>query len=297
MMIDVKSCPACSSQSFQKIFDVTDYTVSHETFGIIECQSCTLRITSPRPEDQHLGRYYESPEYISHTNASKTLFDKVYQLSRNIMLRRKWKLITATMQQSKLSILDFGCGTGHFLSYVKGKGAQISGYEPSQGARELAQKITKTTINESISQIESKYDVITLWHVLEHIPNLSETLKLLQTHLKPNGVLFIAVPNYTSEDESLYGNKWAAYDTPRHLWHFSPKSMQILTKNHNLKISKIVPMWLDALYVSILSQKHKTGKHSLGGLVIGTINGLKSNLKAKRNKYSSLIYIISKDDV
>ena len=246
-----------------------------------------MLVTSPVPSN--LDKYYLSENYISHTDSKKSLFDKVYQLVKNHTLKKKLKLINSFKTEEK-TILDVGAGTGDFLKVCKTGGWKITGIEPSDKAREYA-KSKNIVLYENLNQVENnQFDVITLWHVLEHIPILVEYIKQLKKLLKPNGVLIIAVPNHKSFDAKHYKEFWAAYDVPRHLWHFSKTAISKLFSLVDMNVEKILPMKFDSYYVSLLSEKYKTKKsRPFNAFFIG----LQSNLKAKRNgEYSSLIYII-----
>jgi 2-polyprenyl-3-methyl-5-hydroxy-6-metoxy-1,4-benzoquinol methylase len=292
-MHSVLSCPICSGTSFQKFGQTKDYTVSHETFELSKCSSCEFVVTSPRPEDDQLGKYYLSENYISHTAKATTLFDKLYELSRQFAL--DWKLtLVKKFNYSKSSLptlLDYGCGTGFFLKKVKENGFNIAGVEPSEIARHAAEQNAKTNIQPGIEDVNDKFDVITLWHVLEHVSNLNELVAELKIRLNPSGTLIIAVPNLKSNDAKKYGMQWAGYDVPRHLWHFDQKTMTQLLTKHNFQLVDKIPMKLDAFYVSMLSEKYKAGDQSIFTFTKGLLNGLISNLKATQKNYSSIIYI------
>lgn len=296
-MFTITQCPVCDGKSFTPYLTCTDYTVSHETFALVKCDSCKLIITSPRPENRSLGKYYLSDEYISHSNRSATVTDKIYKIARNFALNWKVNLVTRYTNQSQdQALLDYGCGTGEFLQRAQENHYRISGVEPSQRARSQAVKLTNATIFGSADQITTgPFDAITLWHVLEHVPDVNEVLNNLKELLRENGTIFIAVPNHQSHDAKMYNELWAGYDVPRHLWHFSKKNMTALLAKHDLKLSTIVPMKLDAFYVSLLSEKYKRSKTSLAGLSKAFINGWRSNAKAaSTQEYSSLIYIARK---
>lgn len=269
-----------------------DHTVSHETFSILEDVQSSLLVTSPRPQDEELSKYYESDSYISHTNSNKTLTDKLYQFVKNYAIKNKVKLINSFKCNEK-SILDIGTGTGDFLSACKKSKWQIYGVEPNAKARKAAETKAQIKIASNIDVLSNrKFDVITMWHVLEHIPNLLEYLETLNSLLKPTGTLIIAVPNYKSYDARYYKEFWAAYDVPRHLWHFSRESIHKLFKEQQMNVVKVIPMYYDAFYVSLLSEKYRYGKNRLfKAFLIAAI----SNLKAiKTKEYSSLIYVIQK---
>lgn len=290
----IKNCPICNSSSFTDLFQCKDQTASKESFPLIKCNQCSLVITSPRPDENSIGKYYESTDYISHSGKSRSLFDRVYFIARSIALRNKKKLISRYFDSGKL--LDYGCGAGSFLAYMNDSGWQAFGVEPSTKARDIA-KESGAVIAASIEELqEEKFHTVTLWHVLEHIHQLNETVEKLKTKLAENGIILIAVPNYESFDATRYKNDWAAYDVPRHLWHFSQQSVRQLLKKHQLKLLETVPMKMDSFYVSILSEKYKKQKGNLAGILQGLSIGLKSNIKAsKTNQYSSLIYIAQKE--
>jgi len=292
-MIEIKICPSCNSENFSSYQTCVDYTVSHETFQLIKCETCNLVITTPRPENHQLSKYYKSDNYISHTNKASTIIDQIYLLARKYTLRKKINILRNL--KKKGTILDYGCGTGEFLNACKSNGWIISGLEPSPDARAKANQLNQILIHESLDEIQKKYDTITLWHVLEHVADLNDTLKKLSSLLKENGIIFIAVPNYESYDAHYYKQNWAAFDVPRHLWHFDKNSMETLLIKNCLTIESIVPMKLDSFYVSLLSEKYKNNKQTLTGMAKAFYIGLKSNLKAKQsNNFSSLIYIARK---
>lgn len=275
---------------------VKDYSVSGEEFQLVFDEVLELYKTEPQPSLSKLGSYYESEDYISHTDAKRNLFEKIYHWVRSYMLSKKIKLVEQHTKSDTKKLLDIGCGTGDFLAIAQKRHWEISGVEPDVQARKIASEKTTTKIetNEYLSQIPNEsFDAITMWHVLEHVPNLSEQIQTLKRLLKPNGTIFIAVPNFKSHDAKHYKEFWAAYDVPRHLWHFSQKSIKLLFAKENMKVVKILPMKFDAYYVSLLSEKHKNGKMNP---IKGFYRGFLSNLKAKSSsEYSSLIYVIQND--
>ncbi|HEY0741117.1 MAG TPA: class I SAM-dependent methyltransferase [Chryseosolibacter sp.] len=253
--------------------------------------SCDFLLTSPRPEHDKLGRYYESPQYISHVAKATTLFDKLYEATREFALSWKLTLVKKFAESSQAHILDYGCGTGFFLKKMKENGFNIAGVEPSMTARKTAENLTSAPIHATIEDITQKFHVITLWHVLEHVSNLNELITQLKARLQQGGTLIIAVPNYKSHDATKYGMQWAGFDVPRHLWHFEQKTMQRLLANHQFKLVETIPMKLDALYVSMLSEKYRARKQSILTFAKGLMTGLLSNLAATNKNYSSIIYI------
>lgn len=288
-MIEIKGCPICQSTEWHQVFSVQDHSVSKEVFQINECATCSLRATSPRPNDKDLSLYYESEHYISHSGRGNSLINQAYLVARNFSLI--WKLNLVNKVSKKGKVLDIGCGTGEFLYKLKSNNWAIDGIEPNSSARLKATQLTSIKIHDSFNELSDQYDLITLWHVLEHLPNIDESLKHVYERLRPDGTLLIAVPNHRSWDETKYKDLWAAYDVPRHLWHFNQKSMVLLLQKYGFRLSQTIPMKLDAFYVSILSEQYKVGRPGLSTLR-GFFNGFKSNLKAKRTgEYSSLIYI------
>ncbi|WP_412559593.1 class I SAM-dependent methyltransferase [Winogradskyella sp. MIT101101] len=271
---------------------VKDHSVSGETFQLLYNDELDMLETFPQPKAENLSDYYNSENYISHTDTKRNLLERVYHIVRSISLKRKLKLINAFKSEDK-TLLDIGCGTGDFLETAQNDGWQITGIEPNKNARQIANSKTNNSVFEidHLADLEQNtFDVITLWHVLEHLPNLDMHAKLFKRLLKPNGRLVIAVPNFKSYDAKHYQNFWAAYDVPRHLWHFSKTSISKMFQPQNLKVVKILPMVFDAYYVSLLSEKYKSGwMNPLRAFWIG----MQSNQKAKRSKeYSSHIYIL-----
>lgn len=267
-----------------------DYTVSGEQYQVKKNIEFDMLVTVPVPDN--LSKYYKSDDYISHTDSKKNLFDKVYQAVKNITLKRKLKLINSFKTSSK-NILDVGAGTGDFLKICKNNSWNVSGVEPSLHARNIATK-KGVFLEEDLSNFTNqKFDVITLWHVLEHVENLQDYITTLNELLSDNGKLIIAVPNFNSFDSQYYKQYWAAFDVPRHLWHFSKSSISKLFSSINLSIDKTLPMKFDSYYVSLLSEKYMNGKMNI---FKSFFIGFRSNSKAKYTKeYSSLIYILKKE--
>ncbi|MGR7812760.1 class I SAM-dependent methyltransferase [Lacinutrix undariae] len=269
-----------------------DYSVSGEEFQLQYNEDLQMLETFPMPSLSKLPEYYKSEDYISHTDTKRNLFEKAYHVVRSMSLKRKLRLINSFTSEDK-NLLDIGCGTGDFLQFVKQHDWKVSGVEPNEAARKIANSKTNNAVFDidKLSQFKPEsFDVITLWHVLEHLPNLELQISTFKKLLKPNGTLIIAVPNYKSYDAQYYKNFWAAYDVPRHLWHFSKTSISKLVGRETMEVVKIFPMPFDAYYVSLLSEKYKTGKMNY---IKAFFIGFKSNRKARREgEYSSLIYTI-----
>jgi ubiquinone/menaquinone biosynthesis C-methylase UbiE len=248
------------------------------------------------PQASSIHRYYQSSDYISHTDSSDTFFDRCYQWVRKRAITGKRQLIQSFFSDSQGRLLDYGCGTGSFLVEMKRAGWQISGIENDSGAMQKASIQTDQLIHspDHLVQFDStSFEVLTLWHVLEHVHDLNETIHQFNRILIDNGILIIAVPNHTSYDANVYRKFWAAYDVPRHLYHFSPVTITRLLSNHGFKLISQRPMWFDSFYVSLLSEKYKGNTF---GYLRAIFNGVISNLQAlyKKDTCSSLIYIFRK---
>lgn len=293
-MEKLEQCPICNSVQNKPFLSCVDHTVSRETFQIVECESCGFKFTNPRPEEIALGRYYKSEDYVSHSNTKKGVINSTYQSVRKYTLLKKLQLISKDFKTG--NILDIGCGTGEFLNTCKSAKWETIGIEPDTDARQMASKNFGLDVREE-GELKNlpgaSFDIISMWHVLEHVPKLNERVEELKRLIKPNGIIIIAVPNRDSLDAKIYGKDWAAYDVPRHLYHFTPKDIDSLFLKHDLKVFKVLPMVFDSFYVSMLSEKIKTGKTNI---IRSTWNGFRSNLSAiKTGKtYSSQIYLISK---
>ena len=278
---------SCLKKNLKPFLNCKDHTVSGERYEVMKNQEFDLLVTSPVPSN--LEKYYQSEDYISHTDAKKSLFDKVYQIVKRHTLKRKVMLLDSFLTEEK-TVLDIGAGTGDFLQACKKNHWKVAGVEPSLKAREIA-KSKNVLLEKDLSFFKGqKFDVITLWHVLEHVENLEAYTQSLKDLLKENGTLLIAVPNYKSFDATYYGVFWAAFDVPRHLWHFSQTSIQKIFALVSLNLTREIPMKFDAYYVSLLSEKYKNGKMNI---LKSFWIGFQSNRKAKKSsEYSSLIYIL-----
>lgn len=291
-----RSCPICSNTTTSLFFKVKDHSISKENFIICKCHSCQLLFTADAPGQFEIGKYYASESYISHTDSKKGLLENLYQVVRKQTLAGKRKLIKKWFEAEQGTILDYGCGTGAFLHEMKVHGWDVQGIEPDAGARGKAELLNKISIGlpDTISDLpDASFDVITMWHVLEHVHDIQNVIRNLKRLLKPNGKLIIAVPNHSSYDAIYYNSFWAAYDVPRHLYHFTPDTLKRLMTMHELKVVAYKGMWFDAFYVAMLSEKYKNGTiNFLKAFLIGLL----SNGRAFFNieKCSSLIYIVTK---
>ncbi|HVK96169.1 MAG TPA: class I SAM-dependent methyltransferase [Flavisolibacter sp.] len=287
-------CPVCNSTAINPLFTAKDHLVSKEEFVIWQCSSCTLRFTQDVPDEDSIAPYYQSEDYISHTNSDNGMLSRIYKTVRKRTLRQKADLIISqTKPMGK--ILDIGAGVGAFLNVMQEKGWNVTGVEPDEGARSVAKSSYNLNLENtsSLPNLTGKFDAITLWHVLEHVHQLHDYIEMLKKHLSADGRIFIAVPNYTALEADIYKLDWAAYDVPRHLYHFSPAAMVHLLQQHGLQVISKKPMWYDSFYISLMSSKYRKGKPSW---IAAGFNGLRSNITALINKdrCSSLIYIVKK---
>lgn len=294
-LVHYTTCPVCDSHNIHLQLTVDDHSVSGENFAIWQCGDCNLRFTQDVPDATSIGAYYKSENYISHTNTAKGVINQLYLRVRKVTLQLKSNTIKRHTGLTSGSLLDVGAGTGAFLHHIQQQGWEVTGIEPEADARNVAQQLFKLSLqpSEDLKKLPQKsFDVITLWHVLEHVHALHEYMDILKSLLKPGGKLFIAVPNYQSLDATIYKSFWAAYDVPRHLYHFCPQSIQRLVKRHGLRVLAQRPMWFDAFYISLLSSKYENRKTNW---MSALMNGIRSNSNAlQRNQQcSSLIYIIA----
>jgi len=283
------NCPLCDSNQQAKFLESRDYGNTQEPFTIVECKGCGLKFTNPVPKEIHIGAYYKSENYISHTDSRKGLMNQVYHKVRKKAIRDKELLIARLTDERRL--LDIGCGTGDFLKHCQDKKWQALGLEPDIDARNIAkEKAVEVNEIEALFNLEKEsFDIITMWHVLEHVYHLKRDLSQIHKLIKPEGCLVLALPNHTSYDAKHYGEYWAAWDLPIHLYHFKPNDISNVAKQFGFSLEEVLPMKWDAYYVSMLSEAHQ-GKNKWKGLW----QGWKSNRKGKTTEFSSQIYVLRK---
>lgn len=296
MMASLDKCPACDSGKIVSFISCTDHFLSGEAFNLFRCTACGFVFTQDYPDAGEIQKYYESEEYVSHDDQAKGLTNRLYYIARGIMLRRKRKLVMKMTGLRKGRILDTGCGTGHFAGEMKKAGWDVVGMEPNLKAREYAEKtFSLKTIDpgEMDSLADSSFDCVTLWHVLEHIHDLKGYMTHLHRILKPDGICLIALPNTSSNDCLHFGKYWAAWDVPRHLWHFNPASFVPFASRAGFLTEEIRPMPLDVLYISVLSSRYKGSSLPF---VTGMLKGSWFLGKSLINRQTSgsLIYVLGK---
>lgn len=293
--IHYSNCPICQSDRIVPFLQAKDHTVSGEVFAVWKCEACLGAFTQDIPGQEQIGAYYKADSYVSHTDTQTGLVNQLYHRVRKITLNSKKDLVASTCGIKQGSLLDIGAGTGAFAGFMKSAGWSVTGLEPDPEARNLARErnnIDLLSPDHLYSLPEKSFDAITLWHVLEHVHDLHGYMERIRQLLKPGGKAFIAVPNHTSHDALKYQQYWAAWDVPRHLYHFSPAAMKQLFSQHGLSLYKMKPMWFDSFYVSMLSVQHRSGG---SGFIPGMLMGAVSNLYALGSvaKCSSVIYIAS----
>ncbi|HNT79536.1 MAG TPA: class I SAM-dependent methyltransferase [Bacteroidia bacterium] len=295
-MENLSACLICKSTNSIEFRTCTDYTTSKQKFKIVKCQVCGFAYTNPRPKAENAGQYYESNDYISHNDAAKGIFSTIYKLVRSVTLRSKVNLVKKTTGKQIGTIVDYGCGTGEFLKKMIDSGWNGIGVEPSAIARkQISEKLNTTVLNpEELEKIEDNtLDAITMFHVLEHVYNPHYVLRCFSNKLKSDGMLLIAVPNREAKEEKIYKEYWAAYDVPRHIWHFRYSDIEQLCIQNNFIIVQYRPMIFDPFYISMLSEKYKGSKSYF---IKGAWTGLLSMISSLKNKKysSSLLYILRK---
>ncbi len=293
----ISECPICGSNKIEKRFDCEDYFSSSEIFPISDCLQCGFRLTNHFPPEERIGNYYDTANYISHSDSDKGVTNKLYQLFRRIMLRRKVRLVKRFTNHIEPELLDIGCGTGHFLQTARAAGFRVTGIEKSSMAREKAHSLFNLDVLEDLDHFipEHSFEVITLWHVLEHLEKLNESIAKISSILAQEGTLVVALPNHHSYDAEVYGKQWAAYDVPRHLWHFTSETVEQLMLKHGMRVVKRYRMPLDAFYISLVSESYKGSSpwsRFPKAFLVGMTGYLLSLFDLKQS--SSIIYIIKK---
>lgn len=293
----MEQCPICKSLNTEIRYHSQDWLITKQQFPIIHCFTCGHLFTGNAPKGKELSTYYESDKYTSHTD--KATEGKMYNIAKTLNLRIKYRIIHNHIKQVQ-NILDYGCGTGDFLGYCETKGQIVAyGYDPSEKAiSQLRTKYNFTIYDNHNSILENKYDVITLWHVVEHLPDPLSTIEFLVQSLNCNGLLIIAMPNHSSFDSSFYKTIWAAYDVPRHLHHFTPEFLHNSLKHLNLKLREISYLPFDPFYISYLSEQQTISNLPLSirilrSLFVSIISSIFSVIKP--SKASSPILVFSKN--
>lgn len=291
-----KECPLCGGKELQPLFSCKDHFATGEEFAVCKCSDCTFTFTQGVPEENEIGRYYESPTYISHSDTNKGFVNRCYHIVRNIMLRRKAALVNSLVYGDKNRLLDYGAGTGYFARAMQARGWDVTAIEKSEQARNYSKENFDFEMFpvEVLEQCETGcFDVVTMWHVMEHIQNLNEFWEELYRILDDEGIAVIALPNSASYDAQAYRENWAAYDVPRHLWHFSPSTVMKFGRKHGFILERQYTMPFDGFYISMLSERYKGSTMSaLRGAFCGLLGWMAS--WNKKSASSSIIYVFRK---
>jgi len=292
------NCIICKSDNISFLHKCIDYTATKETFEVWQCNNCSHGFTQNIPAQAEIGKYYDSADYISHSDTKKGLVNKLYHSARDYMLNSKRKLVKKFTSNKNVSVLDIGSGTGYFLNNLKQHNIKAQGLEVDEKSRNASIEkfgINVATLDQLFAFEAESFDAVTMWHVMEHVETLNEYVVQIKKILNTKGKAFIAVPNHVSFDGKYYKEFWAGYDVPRHLWHFTPKSMELLFKNHGLRLVKKKHMPFDPFYISLLSQKYKGGiLQFVKGMTIGKLAFFNGFFNV--DKASSVIYIFEKED-
>lgn len=294
--LSITACPLCGGTHIKRVMTCTDFYASNEKFDVCSCEKCGFTFTQGVPVEAEIGRYYETPDYISHTDTKKGAMNTLYHQVRRYMLGRKARLVMREAHRKEGQLLDIGTGTGYFADAMQQRGWTVQAVEKNPQARQFAHEHFGLEVQEEAALQQfapATFDVITLWHVMEHLEHLNETWERLNELLTEKGVLIVAVPNCSSYDAEQYGEHWAAYDVPRHLWHFTPGTIQQLASKHDFIMAARHPMPFDAFYVSMLSEKNRGNAHFfLRGMITGSLGWLNSQVRKERS--SSMIYVFRK---
>ncbi len=296
--IKYTNCPVCKNDKLSHFLDCTDHYATQEEYALYKCDHCGFIFTQDHPEESEMGRYYDVASYVSHSDTKKGIVNRIYHEARRWMLKQKHKMVVEQSGKDKGSILDIGCGTGYFLEVMQSNGWDVNGVEISPSARASAQERLGKPLTSNMFDLDNDdktYDVISLWHVMEHLHDLDRTFDLLDKKLKKGGLLIVALPNADSTDAAHYKDYWGAYDVPRHVWHFTPSTFGLLANNKGYVVENTLPMHLDGFYVSMLSEKYAGHKMSfVRGITFGKwvfVNSLK-----KKENSSSIIYFLRKNN-
>ncbi len=218
------NCNLCGCSQSSLLFTSRDY-ISREYFNVVRCNSCGLAYTNPRPSIQEIERFYGRHYYGKNNARFKGLFELLVRLFRRQRTQRLLNL------KKSGCILDIGCGRGQMLHEFQKRGWQTFGTELAESKAQAARE--EFGLNVLAAPIETCnfegnfFDVVTLWHVLEHLPYPRETLQEINRILKEDGLLVVAVPHFDSFEARIFKEKWFHLDVPRHYYHFS---LQTLTQ-------------------------------------------------------------------
>ncbi|MGJ8683020.1 MAG: class I SAM-dependent methyltransferase [Nonlabens sp.] len=276
-----------NAPTYTHFLTVQDYFLTQEKFELYKNEQTEVLKTTPQPEN--LESYYESENYLSHDDSQDSFFARCYQYAKGWNLKSKKSLIGKYAVDGK--ILDIGAGVGDVVGALKKSGYDAVGYEPSKKARIFAARKGIELLDQTDSIQPNSIKVISMYHVLEHVPDYDKQIADIKNWLQEDGVLILALPNYNSFDAKWFKQHWAGYDVPRHLFHFNKRAVRNVFQG-DFEIVSTKPMWFDSFYVSILSARYQKKKLAF---VYGIIIGLISNIAALFSKEpSSIVYVLKK---
>lgn len=294
--LTINACPLCGGTHLKRVMTCTDFYASGEQFDVFSCEDCGFTFTQDVPVEAEIGRYYETPDYISHSDTKKGAMNVLYHRVRKYMLGKKARLVAKESHRKSGRLLDIGTGTGYFAATMTQRGWKVEAIEKNEQARAFAKQHFGLEVmnEEALQELKPEsFDVITLWHVMEHLEHLDRTWERLYELLSDRGKLIVAVPNCSSYDAEKYREYWAAYDVPRHLWHFTPVTIQQWASKHGFVMAARHPMPFDAFYVSILSEKHRKNSFPfIKGMYTGTLAWFSA--LGRKERSSSMIYVFRK---
>ena len=295
-MVHYSKCPLCGSKETGLYIQTNDFFLTGEPFSLFRCSACGFIFTQDHPDESSIGRYYSSDEYLSHNDTAKGISGRLYRFTRSIMLRRKRRMVEQMTGTEKGTLLDIGSGTGHFLGEMKRAGWEVKGIEINEKARQYSVSEQNVDVIDPglVSFLPTgSFDCISLWHVLEHFHDPDSYVNEILRLLKPGGVCIIALPNSDSFDSGYYRKFWAAWDVPRHLWHFTPAVFGFFAQKNGFRIKAIRSLPMDVFYISMLSEKYKKSfLYFPAGIIKGAYFSILSVFR--KNKSSSLVYFLKK---
>ena len=290
-------CPLCGGNDTSHFTDCTDHAVSNETYSLQRCGSCGLIFTIAPPDSQDKQTYSKLDQELNRADNPRKRLDRLYYYARILNIRRKIRLIERLTRVSSGKLLNYGAKSGYFSSRMTDRGWKVTSLEEYHEQRIFSLEMfhhRMMDIDEIDSLPPGSFDAVTLWHTLEHQEDPHTLIEKLIRLLKPNGLLFAAVPNTDSLDAAWYGSQWAAWDVPRHLLHFNTTSMIRFGLAHNLVLMHHERMPFEAFYIPMLSEKFKGNRHPI---ITGAVRGLKfwHKTNTDREKSSSIVYVFRKN--
>ena len=266
--------------------EVVDHFLTKETFTIKKTLIKGLLKTHPAPSKNKIQLYYRSDKYISHNSTTPGVFFFIYRVIRSFNFWFKYKFVGKKELFSKT--LDFGSGDQYFMEQLQRRNHNVFGIDPLKS--NISKQVYGSVFDESLDS--KNFSCITAWHSLEHVHDLENTITRFHKILDDNGTVIVAVPNYRSFDARLYKSFWAAYDVPRHLWHFDKKSIKKVFSNNGFSFIKSAPLLFDSYYVSLLSERYKKSIFRVfNSIVVGTVSNI---IGFFTKEYSSNIFVFKK---